>query len=379
MYDSKLTILILTASFGNGHKSVAHTIGEEFNKTGYADTIICDLYKESHPLVNSVSKQAYLKSYDFGYLYSLYYNGIEKLAHSSFGFWYRQLGKDYLKELIFNVKPDIIINTFPVMVSSEIKKKYSLEIPIYSIITDYCVHKIWLNDSINKYYIAHKDLVPVLKDWGIKNNQIEISGIPIDNAFESSNPQKSFEIVRKKYGISDDRIILINAGAFGVMKDITNICNRLDELDNVQSVVICGNNDKLRDDLEKSNYNHVKPLGYINDVHHFYNISHCLITKPGGITLSEASSCCLPLILYNPVPGQELHNATLFEKKGAAIIAMDEDGIYNGVIDLLNKPRKLYSIRNALNNMYQKGSARRIVEDILNQIDEQNKSAQLLS
>lgn len=370
MSNKELNILILTASYGNGHKTVANTIRDEFMHYGYSNITICDLYQESHPIVNIVTKQAYIKSYDYSALYSLYYNGIEKLAHSSFGFWYRQLGKEYLKDLIFNLKPDIIINTFPVMVSSELKQKYSLSLPIYSIVTDFCVHKIWLNESINRYYIAHSDLTESLINWGISHEQIYVSGIPIKRTFE--NPKiidGTLDRLKKKYKYNNKKIILINAGAFGVMKDVTSICDSLEDLPNIQTIVICGKNAKLKDDILERNYYNIVPLGFINNIHHYFNLAHCIITKPGGITLSEATSCGLPLILYNPVPGQEMHNAKFFEGKNAATIAITNDDVLNEVMCLINDPQKVQLMKNALNDIHQKNSAKNIVEDILSQLD----------
>ncbi|MFZ7133709.1 MAG: MGDG synthase family glycosyltransferase [Eubacteriales bacterium] len=365
MKSSKLNILILTASFGNGHKSVANTLKDAFNENENIRITICDLYQEAHPIVNSVTKHAYIKSYDHGHLYSLYYNGIEKLAHSSFGFWYRELGKDYLMELISLLKPDMILNTFPVMVSSELKRKYSLPIPIYSIITDYCVHKIWLNQYINKYYIAHEDLISPLIDWGIKNEQIYVSGIPIKKDFEAPIHHDSMHYLRSTYGMSHKKIVLVNAGAFGVMKDITSICTLLDKLSTIQTVVICGNNDKLKETIEKRHYKNILPLGYIHDVYHFYQCAHCLITKPGGITLSEATSCTLPLIFFNPVPGQETHNATFFKMNGAGLIANDKEEVLQGVQDLLYDHEKYNRMKEALKDIYHRNAAQNIVKDIL--------------
>ena len=95
-----------------------------------------------------------------------------------------------------------------------------------------------------------------------------------------------------------------------------------------------------------------------------------MITKPGGITLTEALAVQLPLIIIKPVPGQEKENALYFEKKGAGIIAYNSYQIVNSTIDLINNPQLLSAMRKNMKKMYNKSSSEKIVDDVLGSLKE---------
>jgi processive 1,2-diacylglycerol beta-glucosyltransferase len=254
------------------------------------------------------------------------------------------------------------------LASLKLKNEQGENIPVFNIVTDYYAHKLWISKEIDKFYIATYELQEEFKKMNIPPEKIVVSGIPIRDAFEEidniSKLHAKYKFNRRK------RIILINSGAFGVLKDIKKVCTELCKNKNIQVAVVCGNNIYQKTKLESLRLRNLKVFGFVEDIHELYKIACCMITKPGGITLTEALSVQLPLIIIKPVPGQEKENARYFEKKGAAIIANNTYQIINSAIDLINNPELLSAMRKNMKKMYNKSSSDRIVDDVLGSLEE---------
>ena len=362
-----INVLITTAPFGNGHLMVANALKNAFTNKGYKNVAVVDLFTESHPVITETIKKAYIKSYEFGEAYSLLYYGSEKLVDKKIMELYRNFGYKKLKQISHELKPDIIINTFPILASLKIKNEREENIPVFNIVTDFYVHKLWLSEEIDKFYIATHELQEELSKMNIPIEKTVVSGIPVREAFEEL---ENLSGIYKKYNFHQSKqIILINAGAFGVLKDIKRICKELCNYNDIQVAAVCGNNKVLKNELESLNYNNLKVFGFTKDIHELYKISTCMITKSGGITLSEALAVQLPLIIFKPVPGQEKENALYFEKKGAAFIANNTDEIINRTIDLIQSPTIITAMRNNMKKIYNRSSSDTIVEDVLESIE----------
>lgn len=358
-----LNILITTAPFGNGHKMVATALKNAFINKGYHNVFVVDLFTEAHPKITETIKRAYIKSYDFGEAYSILYYGSEKLTHKRVIELYRNFGYKKLDNISKEFKPDVIINTFPILASLKIKNSVGENIPVFNIVTDFYVHKLWLSEEIDKFYIATEELKEELMKLNIPVEKTIVSGIPIREAFEEA---ESISMLYKKYNFKrGKKIVLINSGAFGVFKDIKKVCIELCKTKNMQVAVVCGNNNLQKIKLESMGLKNLKVFGFIENIDDLYKIACCMITKSGGITLSEALAVQLPLIIIKPIPGQEKENAMYFEKKGAAIIADNSYQIINSTIELINSPSLLNAMKKNMKKMYNKSSSFKIVEDVV--------------
>lgn len=362
-----LHILITTAPFGNGHKMVATALRNAFINKGYNNVFVVDLFTEAHPRLTEAIKKAYIKSYDFGETYSKLYYGSEKLTDKKVIELYRNFGYKKLRDISKKIEPDVIINTFPILASLKIKNKYGKNVPVFNIVTDFYVHKLWLSKEIDKFYIATEELQKELQKMNIPVNKTVVSGIPIREAFEEaeniSNLYKKFNFKRGK------KIVLINSGASRVFRKIKKVCKELCKNKMIQVAVVCGNNEFQKTELESLKLKNLKVFGFIENIDDLYKISCCMITKSGGITLSEALAVQLPLIIIKPVPGQEKENALYFEKKGAAIIANNVYQLVNSTIELVNNPSLLNAMKKNMKKMYNKSSSDKIVEDVVESIE----------
>ncbi|HBD63534.1 MAG TPA: diglucosyl diacylglycerol synthase, partial [Clostridiales bacterium] len=358
---------ITTAPFGNGHKMVATALKNAFINKGYNNVFVVDLFTEAHPTITETIKRAYIKSYEFGEAYSILYYGSEKLTDKRVIELYRNFGYKKLDKIARDFKPDVIINTFPILASLKIKNSSGENIPVFNIVTDFYAHKLWLSEEIDKYYIATEELQEELKKMNIPVEKTVVSGIPIREAFEEV---ESISKLYKKFNFKrDKKIVLINSGAFGVLRNIKAVCAELCKEKTIQVAVVCGNNQLQKEKLEAMGLKNLKVFGFIENIDDLYKISCCMITKSGGITLSEALAVQLPLIIIKPVPGQEKENALYFERKGAAIIANNTYQIIDSTLELINNPPLLIAMKKNMKKMYNKSSSMKIVEDVVESIE----------
>lgn len=361
-------ILILTAAYGNGHVQVANVLKDQFTKCSQADVIISSIYAESYPTLTPISESIYLKSYTpVGKpIYSLCYHGIEKVYDKKIAKWFVNLGRKRITHLVEKEQPDAIINTFPVLAVPEFFRRTGSSIPAFSIITDYCLHKTWVSPEIDRYFVATESMKEAVCDLGISPSNVKISGIPIRPLFEETVAPSSLV---KKYGLNPhQKRILIMAGAFGVLKSMNKMCETLLTANDCQLVVICGKNDKLRAELETLSVRFPDRLlvfGYVERVDEWFRLASFMITKPGGITLTEAAAIGLPVILYKPTPGQEKGNALYFERQNGAFIAHRLDDIYDFSSYLLENDEALENMKRSIHSIHRKQAALTMVEDIL--------------
>ena len=359
-------ILLITGSFGNGHLQVSKNIRETFEKY-YSDRVTViesDLFLQAHPNLTPVLKKLYLYSFSYfrdiyGYLY---YAGRN---HSDISI-YRYFSYDYLKRLVKEGRPDIIISTFPTPALSLLKNK---KIPIVNTITDYHFHKSWLTKGAFRYYVATDGIEKELLKLGVEKNRIKKFGIPIAEKFDDNFDADEWLKYNKLNATKNT--VLLSAGAFGASTDFTMLIEQLKKKsDDVQVVIICGKNKKLKKELEYK-YNEdkgVKIFGYTENMYEWMKSSSVLITKAGGVTISEALASNIPLILFNPVPGQEMENARYFQKHNIAKIAKNQEEVLKHVEQLLSKD----SIENMKFNMwknYLPKASYNICEDIMSYLD----------
>lgn len=177
------------------------------------------------------------------------------------------------------------------------------------------------------------------------------------------------EPIYKKYNLSPDKkVLLIMAGAHGVLKNVKELCENLVHDDQVQVVVVCGKNSSLKESLsslEGDNADRLKVLGYVERIDELFRITDCMITKPGGITLTEATAIGVPVILYKPVPGQEKENAIFFEDRGAAVVVNRHEEILESVTSLLADEEKLNRMKDNIKSLHLPNSSEVILQDII--------------
>ena len=193
--------------------------------------------------------------------------------------------------------------------------------PLGCMLTDYAPCMPWICKNLDAYITAAEDMLPQMTERGAAAEQVYPFGIPVRAAFLQKEEKKA---ARRQLGLSENLpVVLIMAGSFGVKKSL-GLYEHLAAAElPVQFVVITGNNEALRQGFTEAaaRYPNVRTRveGFRADVQHFMFAADLLVTKPGGLTVSEALACGLPLAVFDAIPGQEEENAFFLEKRGMAI------------------------------------------------------------
>ncbi|QGQ94735.1 glycosyltransferase [Paenibacillus psychroresistens] len=368
-----IRILLLYASYGNGHLQVSSSLQESFKQYGVSRVSMIDLFAEAYPQFNELTKFLYRKSFTlFPHIYGWLYYGTKKMQHDSLiSQWFHSFGLQKLEEIMAIEKPDLIISTFPMLAIAEFKKRTGSKLPLYMVLTDYELHNRWIHQEINKFYVASKELKNQIVHSGIPQNRVKVSGIPVKTAFINPSVEDSLHEI---YGFSrspEKETILIMAGAYGSLMQVKNICNQLAANEGLQLIIVCGSNNSLLKDMEKAFMNHPRVLlfGYYERIYELMSLASLVITKPGGITVSEAISLCKPMLLFRPVPGQERENAKYLSEKGAALISLNPIELIEQIKMLLRNPSKLTGMRSNLQLLRKQNASETIVIDILDDLD----------
>ncbi len=372
MLKSNSKVLILTAKYGNGHVQVAKTLEKKCKELGYKEVIVCNLYSESFPIFSEITQYLYLKSFSIGkQFYRLFYYGVDKIYNKRMMNLYFKMGHKRLHQIVTSEQPDMIINTFPMIVVPEYRRKTGTVIPTFNVLTDFCLHRIWVHENIDKYYVATNHVKEKLLRLGINPSMIKVTGIPIRSQF-----QENLNVIdiHKKYHLDPTKkILLIMAGAHGVLKNVKELCQSfISKSDQIQTVIVCGNNTLLFESLQPLSEAYpqaLKVLSYVERIDELYRVAACMITKPGGITLTEATALGVPVVLYKPVPGQEKENAHYFEQNNAAVVINQIEDIVKEVTALLSDETRLQEMKANIKKIHVSYSADLILEDMVRECE----------
>ena len=364
MMEKQSKILVVTSSFGNGHKQVSNALKSELKQHNFKDVTIIDLYEEAYPTINNFAKSIHLQMFQHAQtMYKWFFYGTGKLCTTYLYDKILEMSGKKIKSILQNEKPDIIITTFPVGSVAKWKKYTEHPCKLFTVITDYYIHSSWINEEIDRYYIATEELKNQMMKFGVSLSKIFVSGIPIRDEFREVLPLNR----KDKRNIQSNYQILIVAGAHGILKDVEKMTKQLLESKNSKIMVVCGNNHILYNKLTKLEELHngrLEVFGYVDDIKTLYNKADLLITKPGGITLTESIACNLPTILYRPTPGQESENSRVFENIGASVTVNSIVELAEYINKIFSKPKCLEQMKSSLQNLYKGFSSQLIVNDI---------------
>ena len=335
-------VLILSASYGEGHQQAAKAVQEALGlMSPQTEVRIVDYMRSVHPLIDSFAKYFYVKSVQFApALYGLFYKGTSQIAPSSL--IQRQLnslGIEELAEQLNDYHPDVILATFPTPagVVSYLKRQSRTAIPLATIITDHAIHSQWIHANTDLYFVGSGHVKRGLMARGIQGDSIRVTGIPVRPAFLQSFDKSD---LYQKFGLNPDLpVVLVMGGGYGMMGDIQPVCEELFTYPHpIQVIVVTGKNERLRAQLEAVLQYATNPsfvYGFVSEVYELMAITDLMLTKAGGLTVSEALALQVPMLLYRPIPGQEVQNARFLTTSGVAVFARNRKQVSEHLYDLL--------------------------------------------
>ncbi len=274
-----------------------------------------------------------------------------------------------LRRLVDEVKPDLVVCThaFPCGVMSEYKRQFDPNLPVVGIVTDFVVHPFWIYPNIDAYAVATPEMQSALLERGVRPERILLSGIPIDARFAS--PRLPPDALRAALRLPRDRhIVLIMGGGVGI-GPLDKMMRALGSLEvPLAAAVIVGRNQGLERRVtaaaEMTDYP-VRVFGFVNNVFDFMHASDVLLSKPGGLTSSEALAARIPMILVKPLPGQEERNTRYLTARKAAIRARGAREIESAVEAVLTEPGKREELLEGVDALRRPFAATTIAERIL--------------
>ena len=353
-------IMISYASYGGGHLSAAKNLKEYIEKN-YTDceVTLFDCMKYVNRVIDKVCGTTYSQitkniPWFWGKIYyhtqDPIFERIKSLSNKVLAF---KLGR-----LLKKLNPDIIISThfFVGHMCTTLKKKGKINSTLATVITDYGEdpYNEWISghEYMDYIFVAHNEMKNKLIEKGVEPSKIFDTGIPISIKF-SENYNKNKILNEFNLSFNKKTVLFFGGGELGLGKSKT--IEVLDVLaksfQNTQVIAIAGKNENLKNNFEKiASQNDrlnkdIIVLGFTDRVAEFMSVSDIVITKPGGLTSTEALVSNLPLIAINPIPGQEEENAEFLERKGAAIWLKKSDDIYLTLNVILNSEEKLSQMK----------------------------------
>ena len=380
-----MKVMILSVSAGGGHLHAAEAVRRHIMlRNQNSEVFIVDTLKYINPIIDKVVIGSYLKSLKVTpSLYGKIYNHSEADAGiaTSISSIFNEAMTYKLLPLITKTNPDILICThpFPVEMISILKAKNKLDIPCLSIITDYYSHHFWLHPDIDAYIVSTQDMITDMICKGIPEATIHNFGIPVVPEFLIKyNKAKTLRDLNFKENIPT---ILVMGGSLGMGKIKTIYKELLKVKNEIQIIVIAGNNRKLYSELESIkdfSSKDTRIIGFTNKVNMFMQCSDLLLTKPGGLTIAESMICGIPLVLFSPIPGQEEKNAEFLLKHNLAVNITNIDNCSTIIENLLNDAERLTNMK-ANCKEYSKPEAGEDIYNLINSLIKKDINKNLLT
>ena len=407
-----MRVIVFSATTGGGHMRAADAIKNYLSDFAH-DVIVLDTIEYINPILNKTITEGYeYLAKRRPNIYKVMYDTANKKKFMHAITNINSLISRKLLPLIKDYNPDVVITTHPFSTEmvARLKRSGKIKIPIVCIMTDYAPHRTWINENVDAYVVANDEMIKSMYDMGVPYWKVYPYGIPIDEGFYA---KKDRAIVLKEMGLNPEiPTILIMAGSFGV-KNILDIYKEVIEIPiGFQLIVITGRNEELYDSLEgfvrgekgkektlkafRKFISGVKPkilktnnykkdensknetekniiekykefhkentriIYFTREVDKYMQTADLIITKPGGLTITEALACNIPMAIFDAIPGQEDENADFLVNKNMAIRLEKGEKGAKAIENLLECSGKLESMKSSCENFDKSDSLRKI-------------------
>lgn len=312
-----MRILILSANTGGGHNSTAKAIAEQFEKQG-VDCEIADCLSYISERVSDFISWGH--SYVYRKLPRLFGIGYRFEEKHPPRFIYNRCAKGaqgLYQKLQEGFDCVVCVHSFAGLMTAEVRARYGLAVPVYFVATDYTCSPGVAESQADLYFIPHEDLQEEFVNAGISADRLCPSGIPVMDVFHQPLGR---EVARRALGLpQDQKLILLGGGSMGagnLEKEAKRLLDRLP--DDTSLCVLCGNNRKVYDALTRETHARIYAIPFTDDVASYMSAVDLYITKPGGLTSTEAIAKRLPVVFINAVPGCETRNFNFLIERGVA-------------------------------------------------------------
>lgn len=339
-----MKIFIVYASAGAGHFKAAEAVYNYIkDNCKEIEVSLNDILKESNPIFRF--------NYSWGYSHLI----TNMPLFWQFAFWVtynkelrfitrplaslvNRINTQNFAKILIRQNPDFIISThfLPSEIAANLKKSGKITSKLITVITDFQVHPFWLEPQTDMYVVASGFTKKILVSEGVKENTVMVFGIPVHPKFLEKHNRGS---LCEKLAISKDKFtVLIVTGSYGIgpIEEIVDLLHK-----DVQILVVCARNKSLYDRLKEKNYQDVGVFGFIDNIQELMAVSDIIVTKPGGLSISESLAMDLVPVFICPIPGQETSNIEVLNSYGIGTLARNPLELEKIVLDYKEHPDKL--------------------------------------
>lgn len=385
-----MKIMLFTINAGGGHNACALALQEAFAQQGH-ETIIIDTLKTISPIIDkafSWSSLNLMKSAREAYneVYSLLDLKENKNKSSLWDLYFLMLANTLLPE-IQQFGPQAIISThvLPAHLIATLKKAALRKdahtpfntISTYGIITDYTIHPFWQNAQCTDYFVlADAGLRFEAIRKGIDKNKLLTTGIPIRRSFSKKTESQE---AKRYFGLNQDLpAIMVMGGSLG-LGQMKQIVTMLDTIDTPCSLIsVCGSNAELKQTIDAMHpQNPLLNLGFTDQIPLLMDAADILITKPGGLTITEALTKELPMIFTDPLPAHEERNIEYLCNLGCALQCLDPKRICDTVNLLLSDDILYTRIKQNIRHIKKQDPTQSLCTFVLKQIEKNSQQIRL--
>lgn len=370
-------VLIFYASYGGGHLSAAKSIKECID-TNFLNinTEMIDCMKYVNKTIDKVTTTAYKEmAKKFPWAWGRVYSDSQKgpIAHITSNS--NKVLAVKLLRLLREKKPDIIISTHPFasQMCSYLKRKGKISAKIATIMTDFAPHDQWLvgEDFVDYFFVAHDGMKKALIEKNIDSAKIYVTGIPLSSRFSKIYDKNK---ILDTLGFSPNKktVLFFGGGEFGLGKSrtLSVLESFLRDFDNIQIIAISGKNPKMKKSFEElamkyEKQNSIKIFEFSNMIPEYMSASDLVVTKPGGLTSTESLVSDLPILIINPIPGQEDENAEFLEKNKVGILLRKDSNTKDVISKLLFDETTIQEFRENAKCISNPNSTRNICDILL--------------
>lgn len=386
-------VLIATATAGGGHLAAAAALDEAWRTLRPTDRVEkLDLVEFFSPLHRKIHADGYVKLIEhapelWGMVFDKTDNPLVARRMNALKRAFPSKSRDRFARLVNKLAPDAVVCTHYVALDTlghmRVKEKPANKSRnkdksnsgsearrspfVVSVVTDFEAHALWMGPCVDLYCVAAEETKARLVARGAKPDNVVATGIPIAARFLTKPTPGA---VRKTMGLRDDLwVILVLGGGFG-MGPVVDILVELDKVQApLQTLVVTGRNQELRRALASCDRKHpTHVLGYASNMHELMAVADLIVTKPGGLTTSEAMALGKPLMIVNPIPGQEAANSDfLLERGAAAKVNRVEDLPYR--VEHLLGSAKLAQMARAAKALGRPRAAQDICEQVVKRVE----------
>lgn len=366
-------IIVMTAAAGAGHVVAARAIEQALRaRLPNAEIELLEVLEWSNPFFRRLYAQGYLSLVNhaptfMGILYEAMDRPNQRFR-DAVRTAFQNMNLHVVARHLRKRRPALIIHThfLPAEMVAEMRRLRRLDCPHVTVTTDFETHRMWAQHPTERYYTATTEGKAYLCTWSVPPQNVMVTGIPLRAAFDAPLERAA---ARGLYELDAARpVVLMLCGGFGVGPTERFFEELLGLPAAVQVVVITGRNERLRRRLEaraaRSGCD-VRVVGFTERMHEWMAAADLLVSKPGGLTVSESLICGVPLVVVNPIPGQEARNSDYLLEHGAAIKVNNPRLLGYRVQELLRDPERLARLRAAALSLARPGAAGRIVDDAL--------------